>query len=563
MFRKMYLLSRRVISSGARNLALFEQRFLGANGAPRNDRVGSYRKILVALIILLGLGACTALSPNAAPPISTPHPPTYLVLISLDACRPEYLDLAPLPNLQKLMENGISYSDAWVGALVSNTPPGHTEMSTGTFPRTNGILSFTWKNSETGETTDPTTLDAINAGEMARIVEKSGAPTLAGLVKAQTPNAIVAAVTAHKYYAAQGLGMGPTDFIIYAHKLPKANPKARQPTPTPDRAYEPASGSVVPMAIKGHEPSADVMNDRRLNVTYDKRGDENGFVINVALALFEKYKPRALLLNLPETDGLGHQTGGIIAPDKMRELMLATDAHIGRLMEAYRAAGIFDQTLWIVTADHGMMPNTHLIDAQQIRLAARAAGAQGGGGLTAYLPKPAQAQTLAEAIARKNIEGIIGAYAKVKVGDRYEYQPAPTTRTALSPTLNEAYLYLLSTYVGATSHDVVLMPRENWTISQEPPNTHGSHGEIVWGNQHIPLIIAGPGIRRGVTSNAPARLVDIAPTIARVMGFPLSGFDGVPLADALVNASAEDIVAQNAVTTKLAPLRDAFNVGSR
>jgi arylsulfatase A-like enzyme len=80
----------------------------------------------------------------------------------------------------------------------------------------------------------------------------------------------------------------------------------------------------------------------------------------------------------------------------------------------------------------------------------------------------------------------------------------------------------------------------------------------VWGNQHIPLIISGPGIQRGVTSNAPARIVDLAPTIARVLGFPLKGFDGVPLADALDNVSADDLTAQNAVTLKLAPLRDAF-----
>ncbi|MEW5718878.1 MAG: alkaline phosphatase family protein [Chloroflexota bacterium] len=497
-------------------------------------------------------------APAVPTPTSNLQPPTYLVLISIDACRPEYLDLAPLPNLQKLMDNGISYSDAWVGALVSNTPPGHTEMSTGTFPKTNGILSFTWKNSETGATTDPTSLEAINNGDMARIVEKNGVPTIAGLVKAQTPDAIVAAVTAHKYYAAQGMGMGPTDFIVYAHKVPRQNPKAKQPTPTPERAYEPAEGSVVPMAIKGHEPSADVMNDRRLNITYAKRGDENTFAINAALVLFEKYRPRALLINLPETDGLGHQTGGLTAPDKFRELMIATDAQIGRLMDAYRAAGIFDQTLWVVTADHGMIPNSHAIDTAQTKAAARAAGVQGGGGLNTYLAKPAQAPTLAEAIAKKNVDGILGAYAKVKVSDHYEYQPAPTTQAALPPALNDAYLYLLGTYVGATSHDVVLMTKENWTVSQEPPNTHGNHGEIVWGNQHIPLIISGPGIKRGVTSNAPARIVDIAPTIARVMGLAMKGFDGVPLADALMQPSADDIAAQNMVTLKLAPLRDAF-----
>ncbi len=527
-----------------------------------------FRKILVALLVALSVG-CAAPGNSTLAPMriagaqAQTTPAQYLVLISIDACRPEYLELAPLPRLQELRERGVTYSDAWVGSLLSNTPPGHTEMATGAFPNHNGILSFTWKNSETGALTDPTSLEAINNGEMARIVAQAGVPTLAGLIKAQTPDAKVAAVSAHKYYAAQGLGMGPTDYILYAKRVPKVAAKSKQPTPTPDRAYEPAEGSVVPVALKGHEPSPDVLNDKRLNVTYTKPGDENGFAINAALVLFEKYKPRGLLINLPETDGLGHKTGGILAPDQFRELMLATDAHIGRLIDAYRAAGIFDQTLWIITADHGMVPNSHVIDPKTLREIARQAGVQGGGGMNVYLPKPAQAPQLVEALAKKSVDGVLGLYAKVKRGDQWFYQPAPTTQANISPALNDAYLYLLGTYAGVTSHDAVVMLKENWVIGTDKPNTKGEHGSVTWGNQHIPLIISGPGIKPGAVSNAPARLVDLAPTIARGMNLAMTGMDGVSLADAFSAPQAADVNAQNAVTSKLAPLRDALKAASR
>lgn len=511
----------------------------------------------VLLVVLLLLIACSSQVPTTSVQ-AQPSFANYLVLISLDACRPEYLDLAPLPNLKSLMANGTMYTDAWVGSLVSNTPPGHTVMSTGTFPKTNGILSFTWKNSETGEKVDSTTLEAINRGEMARIVEKSGVPTLAGLIKAQTPDAKIAVVTAHKYYAAQGLGMGPTDYIVYSKRVPKTNPKSRAPTPTPDRTYEPSEGSLIPVALQGHAPAPEVMNDKRLNVMSEKAGDENLFVLNVALALFDKYKPRALLLNLPETDGIGHRTGGMTGLDKVREAMLATDAGIGKLMDAYRAAGIFDQTLWVVTADHGMIPNAKEIDPKTIRTLAQKAGVQGGGGIYVSLNKPAQAVALAEAIAQGQVDGTIGAYAKVKVENQWQYQPAPTTKTTIAASLNDAYLYLLSTFVGATSPDVVMMTAENVGVGTEPLNTKGEHGAVTWGNQHIPLIISGPGIKRGSASNAPARLVDVAPTIARVMNFPTTGMDGVPLADALQNPMPADVTVQDGVTTRLAAPRDAL-----
>ncbi len=510
------------------------------------------RKIL--LVAWLALAACSPVVTNAQSPAAAP----YLVLISLDACRPEYLALASLPHLQELMNSGVTYTDAWVGALVSNTPPGHTEMATGSFPNHNGILSFTWKNSETGETTDPTTLNAINQGEMDGIVAASGVPTLAGLVKAQSPDATVVAISSHKFYAAQGLGIGPSDYIIYAKNAPKQKSTKGKPTPTPERGYEPPAGSLIPAAIVGHEPPADVMNDRRLNVVAANPGDDNNFAINAALVLFEKYRPRALLVNLPATDEQGHKTGGIIAPDIMRQVMVTTDAGIGKLMDAYKAAGIFEQTLWIVTADHGMTPNTYEIDPQTIRNIAKQAGVPGGG-LQAYLRNPAQAPKLAEAIAKTGVDGIVGAYAKVKVGDHYEYQSAPATKATLAPALNDAYLYLLSTYVGATSHDLVLTTKENYASKgQYPPNTHGGHGEINWADQHIPLIISGPGIKRGASSSAPARLVDLLPTIAREMNLSATGMDGVPLADALTNPQASDVSAQNAVAARLAPLRDAL-----
>lgn len=534
------------------------------------------RKLLITLCVIT-LTACAAFSPAAPAPAGTSNPtptsnlppsasPTsgarYLVLISLDACRPEYLDLAPLPNLKSLMDSGVAYTDAWVGALVSNTPPGHTEMSTGTLPNHNGILSFSWTDSDTGQRIDPTTLEAINNGEMARIVQQSGVPTIAGLVKAQTPEARVVAVSSQKFYAAQGLGMGPTDYIVYSTRPAKAQSKGKQtPTPEAERGVEGSEQALSAAALKGREPPAGVLNDPRLHVEVKNPGDENTFAINAALVLFEKYKPRALLINLPATDEYGHQTGGIIAPDTMRQVMLTTDEGIGKLIAAYKAAGIFDQTLWVITADHGMIPNTHEIDPQALRKVARDAGNKKGNVQVPYghLGNPSNAMTLAEAVAKSGIPGIVGTYAKVKVSGHYEYQPAPTTKAALSPALNDAYLYLLDSFVGSTSPDLVTMTAENTLVGNEKkPGKHGSHGEVTWGDQHIPLILSGPGIRRGATSSAPARLVDILPTIARVMGWPTTGMDGIVLADALANPQAADVSAQKANTEKVAPLRDAL-----
>jgi arylsulfatase A-like enzyme len=497
--------------------------------------------------------------PTEIAPAGEPAAATYLVLVSIDACRPEYLDLAELPNLEYLMANGVSYTGAWVGSLQSNTPPGHTEMSTGSFPKHNGISGFSWSNMATGERFHPTSLEAINAGEMAQIVADSGVPTLAGLVKGKYPDAKVAAITSHKFYAAQGLGMGPTDFIVYTEKV-REKKRAATPTAPAIEGYEPPKEETMrPAAIQGHAPDQAFLDDPDLQVTVNQPGDDSLAVFHIAMAMFEKYQPRALLINLPETDGWGHKTGGITAPDEMRQVMLGVDRGLGELMELYRQAGVFDQTLWVVTADHGMTPGltTYKNDLVTKIIGLPKKDARAGVPET-HLKDPAKALPLANKIAESHLPAMVGVYARLNQDGVYTYQPAEATAASLPADLNGAYLSLLSSYAGLYSPDIVITTEENVLYGSGNKQRGGAHGEVNWADQHIPLIISGPGVRTGLESAFPARLVDIAPTIARLMGLHGEGFDGVVLSDALLAPTAEDTSAFDEIAAFLTPLRDAF-----
>jgi acetyl esterase/lipase len=496
---------------------------------------------------------------SSSPDSSDPVRPDYLVLISLDACRPEYLDLAPLPHLRELMDRGMSYSQAWVGALVSNTPPGHTEISTGTLPKHNGIFSFGWRDPTTGNTIKPTSLEAINRGEMARIVAERGVPTLATLYKSLYPDRVVAAVSAGKYYAAQGLGMGSTDYILYAKQ--QAGNDLETNLPQNDAART-AAEVLVPAALTGHEPAEAVMQDPRLRVPLETPGDENVFVIQAALVLWEAVQPGALLLNLPSTDEYGHQTGGISDPATMRRVMETTDEALGQLMDAYRQAGFFDRTLWVITADHGMIFNQQQIDPQQITDLADRAGIHGQAGWPyCILDDPSQAATWAETLAQSGISGVRGAFAKEQKEGTFLYQPSPSTVTRLAAEQIIAYQYLLDSFVGPESPDVVIITTENTLEGTVPLSSRGAHGEVTWGDQHVPLILAGPGVLQG-TSDAPARLVDILPTLACLIGFPTEGMDGIVLANALRSPDPLDLSRQQAYSEQVAPLQQALREAS-
>jgi predicted AlkP superfamily pyrophosphatase or phosphodiesterase len=530
---------------------------------------------LVVFLLLLGLTACssipwvtnkqlaTSLPTVTAPPVlptlpspkleaATPTiiplilpteapPPEYLVLIVLDAFRPEYLSLTAMPNLKSLILHGTSYAGAWNGALENYTPTAHTMMSTGTLPRRNGISGYTWQNLQTNEYFNPTTEEAVNRGEMAAIVQKSGVPTLAGAIKARWPDAIVAALSDEKYYAAQALGMGPADYILYS-------------------GNEGDTEMIIPMAVNGHAPPQEFMTDPRLRTETHGLGTSNTYALHMASVLVEKYKPRAVLMNLPESDNLGHTSGGLTDPESMRQVLDATDLALGELMNAYRQAGIFDQTLWVVTSDHGMTSKKNIIVPEELF---QELGIEIGSEDDAPLPDidlkdPSRASGIAEKIASAGIPGILGAYVREKNGDQYTYRAAPSTQASLPPALNNAFLYLTGTFAGPYSPNIVITTSDSTVFDRTHEGKGGSHNMDNWIDQHIFLAFSGPGIVNGTVSSAPARLVDILPTVARLMHLPLEGTDGMVLADAIRNATTKDLAHMAEVNIQLAPLRDAL-----
>jgi hypothetical protein len=125
-----------------------------------------------------------------------------------------------------------------------------------------------------------------------------------------------------------------------------------------------------------------------------------------------------------------------------------------------------------------------------------------------------------------------------------------------SPGLVAAYRYLLSTEDGPTGEDIAILLREN-ARNSGLPQMLGRHGGADWGSQHITLILSGPGVQTG-TSQAPARLADLAPTIERFMGITPDARDGVVLADAFQQPNPADVAKQDSLDRTMSVYVDAL-----
>lgn len=74
---------------------------------------------------------------------------TYVVMLSLDAFRWDYPNLAHTPNLHRIAEQGVK-AEALIPAYPSKTFPNHYSMATGLYPDNHGITSNRFFDKELG-----------------------------------------------------------------------------------------------------------------------------------------------------------------------------------------------------------------------------------------------------------------------------------------------------------------------------------------------------------------------------------------------------------------------------
>ena len=500
--------------------------------------------LLCTLLLSAGPGAVHAGSGTSAPGSATAQ---YVCMIVLDAGRPDYItaNLGSMPNMRAFLQHARTYDQAWVGSLMSITPPDHAVIGSGSFPKNDGgIVNWEWGDHKTGKIS-PTFQALVNYqnGWAFRVIKDSGTPTLAQVVHQKYPTGLVIAGSGAHFHAAGPMG-GPDANWIYS--------------------YERINGYWAPFTLGQRPVPARLLNDPSLRarlvssnnstvpLLYDPLplGQQDTLAVNFAIRALQVYRPRVTMVNLPEPDTIGHWSQRWYPEQAV--VYRAFDRDLGRLIAAYKQAGIYNQTLFVITADHGMIQQHHrVLDTQQLRAVLNGVGAHtilvnggGKGGPTmtsVWLKDPSLNRKAAQAIYRRRLDNVTAVFYMHHKNGRYYYNMAGCEQC--SADLIKAYRYLLSTEDGPTGEDIAILLREN-TGNSGLPIMPGRHGGADWGSQHLSLIMSGPDIQTGV-SHHPARLADIAPTIERAMAIAPQARDGLVLADAFQHPNASDTAAQN------------------
>jgi hypothetical protein len=182
-----------------------------------------------------------------------------------------------------------------------------------------------------------------------------------------------------------------------------------------------------------------------------------------------------------------------------------------------------------------------------------------------WLQDPTKAKAVADNLVAMKPGHVEAVFYRSAPGDDYTYLQDSPTGWVINKSVITALQNLVNTTAGRNGPDVWMLYHENYTVV--PRNVagtwKGTHGGATWKVQHIPLILAGPGIKSGARSQFAAREIDLAPTMERLLGLPDIQRDGVVLADALAQPTGAEVQDQAARAKTVNPDAQALQAQSK
>ncbi len=517
------------------------------------------KRLLLLLVPLIG---CMSI-------VAAQQRPTLVVLLSIDQMRGDYLDRFGADftgGFKQLANEGVVFTNAQLDYAASETGPGHATMSTGSYPRTNGIVGNEW-------------LDPITRTEVYCVADSTALPV-------------------------EGLGGGysPKNLLVTAigDWLKRASPRSRVfSTSMKDRAailmggkqpnaayWFDAAGRVVtssyymnslPFYVKSFNASGwiernvpnawtkllpdsvynrfgpdefegeGLWNDKTTfphefhpaRKASQMRTSPYGDLMTLAFAqelvraeeLGKRDTTDLLAVSLSCTDYVGHHYGP--NSHEIHDHLIRVDRALGEFFTFLESYVGKNNVLIAFTADHGVCPLPEwsaTVEGKRARRLNSTAVVRPA--IERELDKLKQEWGISEPLVEHNAFINYRAASKTNIDSTTLEQ---RVRQALLSVDGIADVYLRRELLGPFTPDRPYLARfrksylssrgEDFQIRVEEfslitsRNTGSTHGSCYAYDNHVPLVFWGVGLK-AARVNKEARTIDLAPTLAHLLGIP-------------------------------------------
>jgi predicted AlkP superfamily pyrophosphatase or phosphodiesterase len=402
----------------------------------------------------------------------------HVIFLTIDGFRPDfYLDSGwQTPNLHALMKDG-AYAKGVNSVFPSMTYPSHTTLVTGVQPAKHGIY---YNNIFTpdGARQQPYWQDSsIHVPTIWKAAKDKGM-TVASLYWPVSANAPV------DYNIPDIGGLG--DEVREQYSLPKG-------------FY------------------AEVKKEVFGGVDKIDHG-KNQNIAKIAAYIIKKSKPELMTIHVFSVDGAAHAVGR--NGTQVQEAVADADAAVGIIMEALKAAGIWENTVLLIGGDHGfydvkksISPNVWLKEAGLINDLNtgdwKAQFNTVGGSAYLYLKDPSDNATVnkVKSILQSQPDSVKQYYRIISKEQLNKGGYNPNVSFALTAEHDASF--------GNAS-----------TGNAIKPGKGGAHGHFPdTKNIRTGLVAHGPGIRKGAVIQE-MELRDMTPIMMKLLGIPFPKVDG-------------------------------------
>ncbi|HXG44551.1 MAG TPA: alkaline phosphatase family protein [Gemmatimonadales bacterium] len=516
----------------------------------------------LVLLVLLGVIPITG-HPDF--PAGSLAPPRLVVVVAVDQMRADYLDRWAaqwIGGFRRLRDHGLVFTHGMQDHAVTQTAPGHATILSGRFPARTGIVTNEIGVSDAGAPLVP----GPGPGASPR---RFIGTTLVDWLRAARPGVRLLSVAGKDRSAILLIGRSRGPVFWYANGRFATSRYYRDALPSWVAAYNRRGWGgalagrrwdlLLPPGAYA-EPDAEVYEGEGEAAAFphplprqpDRAARELGnfpwldsltldFALEGvrALALGREAGTDLLAVGLSATDAIGHRFG----PDsrEIHDQLLRLDRWLGWFLDSLAVLVPPGRTLVVLTGDHGVTPFPErnrregraggrlgtamnaIVTGANRRLARRAGTvapltASSGlvyGDLSRLRAGGVNTDSLAAALAAElaRVEGVAGVYTPAALQGA---PPEDSMAARWRRSLPEGFPWL----VGA-----VARPGYIWAGAERSTG----HGTPNPDDVLVPIVFLGSGLRAGRVSR-PVRTVDIAPTLARLLGVrPREPVDGVVL----------------------------------
>jgi hypothetical protein len=509
------------------------------------------------------------------------HAPSRVLIVVFDQMRPEYAQRFEMRHVLQLQKEGVNFKNGYLGHMPSETVISHNVMVSGVFPKKMGWVDEAYR--DTGNLFGKGANAMWVTGDFSRaqfdtLVAQGKYPKLADyLHRAQPGRKFI--VVGQKGYAVDSIAAPSADIAVKLSGRQKVNNKKADGTVESGCTelggqYRHPDGSNVPSYLMEPKCGRFYINSDKSNAygttaaspswLYPLDGDRfvpgtnaehlggDAWVADAAMVMMEKEDWSGMLVTFGSIDKAGHmwgahhdQGGKPDSPDEGTHVPVVAryaDEQFGRVLAKLKSLGQLDDTLIVITSDHGAtyaeqfhgadtagisdnnwyfgesvnsgafdkpLPALKpLYDTGNVQFSYQSTA------LEAWLKDNSAEKKREAAKVMRGLPGVVATYWRE--GGKYKLDTANRGTHATMGTAEQAWWKkhgqeLVDTMASDQGPDVIA-----WLKDGVGYGVHGDHGSGKENDQRVPMVLWSARIRAD-QPNAAFRTVDILPTVLRAM----------------------------------------------